>query len=139
MSNYEVISFDPGETTGYAIFILSGKIAQVYEAGAFNKWARLNELISRPTVMAVIAEDFYFSKATNPIAARILGVIEYLACLHSKILILKRPLRASLLPDEFKRRGQSIHANSAILHGLVHLAGNKLKVLPQEVESDPEG
>lgn len=128
----KIFAFDPGLTTGWALFdgaelVDAGQIAGVVPA------MNLISLHCSSGIDVAIGESFVITLATakkSPQAQplRILGAAEYLCALHGVPLVEQLPVQAKKLvsDDSLRNLGwykptSGGHRNDAIRHGVVYL------------------
>jgi hypothetical protein len=142
-----LLALDPGETTGYAVFVDGKPIA----FGEMDRWHGLKTLIRAERPDAVVVESFrlYASKAAVQIGsefipAQVVGVARFLAgeadvpltfqpasVIHDGESKLSPPM--ARLVNPVSPPGNSPHGRDALAHGFYFLRSQEKATLPPAV------
>jgi hypothetical protein len=127
--------FDPGQTTGVALFSLEGKKITLESWFDIHLWDDLGNKIPRGGVVVfenIIPRHLSF----NPIGIEAIGVIKYFAKEYGCTLVQQSPVMISGVqkwPIFQWKHVKSPHQRDAISHGIVYAQNNKLElILPSE-------
>lgn len=123
-----IVVFDPGGTTGVAVFDHSSTGYYLVYTGIFNLWERVEEFIKCSEY--VVCEKITPHKtAFNPVGLRVSGAIEMLAFNYNKRLIYQVP---SLMAapkhwaSKFIKTIKIEHCKDAVAHGLAFIGPNNI-------------
>lgn len=130
---YVLTVFDPGETTGWAMFEKGECIC-----GAFPNWQGVDDILINSNPSEILVEEFrlYGFKAhmminSTFIPCEVIGVIKYLAEFY-QIPVTTAPasLRNSVKQLIYREDFTSPHARDAVKHGLAYL-GRRGRLTPE--------
>lgn len=133
------VSWDPGTTTGYALWGATGDLISKGKVGIKDLHRTLQIIENVPTIKKFIAEDFrlFRHKAHELVGsrfevARALGAIEFIAAKRSIEIVYQSPstdLKSGLkFIGKGHIKGHVPDDVSAEAHGELYLVKNKIKV-----------
>jgi len=130
-----VLALDPGETTGYAV-IDSNRFPEdsadfgVLDAGVISKWRGIQNIMECYHPRTVVAEQYRLypglakvQSYSTMVAARVLGVIEFL-CEHHGIPLVEQASsvgKSYQLPPSLHRAFKSPHIRDYLRHTMAFL------------------
>ncbi len=130
-----ILSLDPGETTGYAIidsdhFPLGDAELGIIDCGVISKWRGISNMMVAYMPKFVVAEQYrlYPGRAlaqsySTMVAARVLGVIEYL-CEQRVIPLVEQASsvgKSYKLPPDLHRMFSNMHIRDCLRHAIAFL------------------
>lgn len=127
----KLIAFDPGGTTGIAVFtrIPGTKRFAITDVGESPNWRDIPRLLNRRGKVIVVYENFYnLTLSANLVPVKVIGVIEYL-CKLNKIPHFLQPPAERKVAEELCPEIVSFfpdHIKSAVSHGIVFLVKKKV-------------